>query len=181
MSEMVPVESLRFSNMEKVADLTMQGNNPTDIAKKLNLKRKDVLELQADYRIALSQDSQARDMARDHLNMMVKHYDSLIKQFYLLIEDMDELKWSHYVAGQRNNALKAIADLEAKRLDALQKAGLLESEDMGDELAAMEEKQEILISILRNDLCPDCKAKVAYKLAQVSGKAEVISSEVVDG
>jgi hypothetical protein len=180
MSDIVAVSSVRFQTMEQVADLTMQGMNPTEISKQTGIQRKEVLELQADYRAALSQDSQARDMARDHLNMMVKHYDKLIKQFYVLLEDMEELKWTHFVAGQRNNALKAIADLEAKRLDALQKAGLLESGDLGDELAEMEEKQEILIGILRNDLCPDCKARVAYKLAQVSGQAETISAEVVE-
>lgn len=175
-----PVESARFELMEQVIDLDMDGYTELQIAKKLNIRRKDVLELLKDYRHALSQDMLARDLARDHLHKMVKHYDRLIRRYNDLIADIDGLNFNHQVAGQKNSALKAIADLEAKRLDALQKAGLLEAGDLGDELADMEEKQQIVVDILRNDLCKACKEKVAYKLSQVSGRAEVISSEVVD-
>lgn len=178
---LAPVESTRFELMEKVIDLDIDGYTETMIAKKLNIKRKDVLELLADYRAALSQDMLARDLARDHLHKMVKQYDRLIRRYNELINDIDSLHFSHQVAGQKNAALKAIADLEAKRVDALQKAGLLESGDLGDELVEMEEKQAIVVDILRNDLCDACKQKVAYKLSQVSGRAEVISSEVIEG
>lgn len=176
----VSVESNRFEQMEKVAEMTFQGHSATAISKQLNLKRKDVIALQEDYRTALANDGEARDMARDHLYQMVKHYDSLIKKFYDLVNEIDELPFSHQVAAQKNAALKAVAELEAKRLDALQKAGLLESAELGDELADMEEKQAILIDILKNDLCPECRNHVAYKLGKVTGKAETISVEVVE-
>lgn len=173
----VPVESHRFESMEQVAEYTLMGYSATAIAKETGLKRAQVLTLQEDYRTALANDSEARDMARDHLNMMVKHYDSLIKKFYDLVDEIDTLGFSHQVAAQKNAALKAIAELEAKRLDALQKAGLLESAELGDELAEMEEKQDILIDILRSDLCPECQAKIAYKLSKVTGQAETIDVE----
>jgi uncharacterized protein YdbL (DUF1318 family) len=175
------IESNRFEAMEQVADLTMQGHTATAIAKELNLQRKVVLELQEDYRIALSKDGEARDLARDHLNLMVKHYDSLIKKFYDLIEEINSLSFNHQVAGQKNMALKAIADLDAKRIDALQKAGLLESSELGAELADAEEKREILIHIIREAVCDDCREKISYKIAQVTGKVEVIDAEVISG
>lgn len=170
----VPLESERFSNMERVADLTMQGENPTAIAKQLGIPRKEVMALVDDYRAALSNDTEARDMARDHLNMMGKHYDRLIKKFYELIEEINLLDFNHQVAAQKNAALKAIGELEAKRLDAFQKAGLLDSAELGDELAEAEEKQAIIIEILRHDLCPECQAKVAHKLSKLSGRVEVV-------
>lgn len=162
--------------MEKVAALTMEGLTPTAIAKQLGLKRVLVLELQEDYRVALANDLEARDIAKDHLHKMVKHYDYLISRFYALIRDIDSLSFSHQVAGQKTSALRSIADLEAKRLDALQKAGLLESSELGDELADMEEKKEILINILRNDLCRSCQSKVAEKLTKVTGQVEVMAT-----
>lgn len=174
-----PIESDRFEMMEKVADLTMHGHTATAISKQLGIQRKEVMLLQEDFRIALSKDGEARDLARDHLNMMVKHFDSLIKKFYDLVNEIDTLEFGHQVAAQKNAALKAIADLEAKRVDALQKAGLLDSAELGDELAEAEEKREILISILRDDLCSDCKSRVAHKLAQVTGQAEVIEATVI--
>jgi len=176
----VPVESGRFELMEKVVDLWSESKTELQIARELGIQRKVVLELLGDYRAALATDPMARDMARDHLAKLITHYDKLIRKFYSLVRDLEDINFNHQVAGQINAALKAIAELEARRLDLIQKAGLLESGDLGDELAAMEEKQDIVMDILRNDLCTDCKQKVAYKLSQISGKAEVISSEVVD-
>lgn len=179
----VPVEGERFQTMEKAANLAMHGKSEFQIAKELGLRRVEVKSLLEDYRAALANDNQARDMARDHLNMMGKHYDNLIKKFYDLLDELNELSFTHNVAGQKNAALKAIAELEAKRLDAFQKAGLLDSADLGDELIEMEEKHEILVNILQDDLCPDCRMKVAHKLTQVTGKVQPIAEydvEVVD-
>lgn len=175
----VATDSFRFEEMEQVAELTLKGHSATAISKSLGIPRKEVLTLQEDYRIALSNDSEARDMARDHLNQMVRHYDILITKFYELIDDIDSLDFGHQVAAQKNATLRSIADLEAKRLDALQKAGLLESADLGDELADAEEKREILIDIIQNEVCPSCKMKIANKITQITGKVEavVISDE----
>lgn len=175
----VPVESERFETMEKVADLFMEGMNETQIARDTGLQRKVVKELLDDYKTALSNDMEARDMARDHLVMMGKHYDRLIAKYYDLIQDIDTLSFNHQVAGQKNAALKAIAELEAKRLDAFQKAGLLDSAELGDELAEMEEQREIILNILRNELCASCKQKVATQIARISGQVEVIDAEVI--
>lgn len=178
----VSVESARFEQMESVAELTMHGHSATAIAKQLNIPRKEVILLQEDWRVALSNDIEARDMARDLLNQMGKHYDDLIVKFYSLVEDIDMLSFNHQVAAQKNATLRSIADLEAKRLDAYQKAGLLESAELGDELAEAEEKQNIIIDILTNDLCEVCKPNIAYKLSKLTGKVEpieYIEAEVV--
>jgi len=177
----VQIDSDRFERMEQVADLTMQGHTATAISKQLGIQRKEVLLLQEDYRAALSNDHDARDLARDHLNQMVKHYDSLIKKFYDLVEEINLLSFNHQVAGQKNLALKAIADLEAKRVDALQKAGLLEANDLGDELAEREEREDIIIDILENDLCEVCLNNISPKLIRLTGKVPevVVEGEVI--
>jgi len=165
--------------MEQVADLSMTGSNPTQISKQTGIKRAVVVELLEDYRIALAQDTAARDMARDYLNQMVKHYDKVIKKLYETVDDIDDLNFNHQVAGQKVAALKAVAEIDAKRLDALQKAGLLDSAELGDELAEMEEQRDLLMEILREDLCSNCKPVVLRKLSQISGRAEVLDVEVV--
>lgn len=176
----VSVESERFENMELVAEWKFKGYNDTQIAKQLAIPRKDVKVLWQDYQTALSNDAEARDMARDHLFQMVKHYDSLIKKFYELVDEIDTLSFNHQVAGQKNATLKSIAELEAKRLDLLQKAGLLESAELGDELAEMEEKKDILVSIIRDNLCDACRAKVASKISEVTGQAEPVKTYDVE-
>lgn len=175
----VSVESNRFEMMEKVAEKSMKGLSATAISKDLGIPRKEVVALQEDYRTALANDAEARDMARDHLNMMVKHFDRLIKKLYELVEDIDSLDFGHQVAAQKNAALRSIADLEAKRLDALQKAGLLDSAELGDELAEAEEKREILINIIREEVCPACRIKIANQIARVTGRVETVDAEVI--
>jgi hypothetical protein len=55
----------------------------------------------------------------------------------------------------------------------MQKAGMLSDAAMGDELAAMEEKHEILIGILKKVSagCNRCKMEVARELGQGHRKA----------
>lgn len=163
------VESDRFELMEKVAERTMKGLGPRIIARELNLTQVEVKNLQQDYRDALTNDQEARDMARDYLNMMVKHYDSLIHKFYDLIDDMDTLDWNAAAAAQKAGALKAIAELDAKRVDALQKAGLLDSAELGDEIAKFEEEKALVLSVL-TDLCTVCAPKVADRINRLQGK-----------
>jgi hypothetical protein len=69
-----------------------------------------------------------------------------------------------------------IADVEQKRIDMLQKAGLLENNEMSAQLLETERKQEILMSILKEvtSECNHCKMEVAKRLSEVTGKVEPI-------
>lgn len=167
-------ESDAFQMMEKVADGLMMGKTEYAVAKELGIKRVEVISLHNQWKEMLAADNMASDIARDHLNKMVKHYDRLINESYKILADLKDERFTHQIAAQMNATLKNIADYEARRVDALQKAGVLEGADLGDELAAMEEKHHILIEILRNDLCPDCQKSVATKLQKVTNQVEVI-------
>jgi hypothetical protein len=177
MTDLIPYNSDNFDLMDRVAQLTMQGKQPTTIAKELDLKRTEVLNYQQQWRELLADDKQAHEQARDQLNQMVKHYDHLIAKSYELLEDLATLSFSHQVSSQINNTLKNISDYEKFRVDALQKAGMLEGADLGDELADMEHKQSILIDILRNNLCEVCQPVVAARLREVTGQVESIRVE----
>ncbi len=136
--------------MDEVIALKLTGLSETVIAKQTGLQRKVVIELVNQWKDIMVNDNSARDAARDHLNQMVKHFDLLIKRYYDLLNDLKYEDFGHQVAAQINSALKQIADLEVKRVDALQRAGLLDAAELGDEMVEMEEKQAILIEILRN-------------------------------
>lgn len=178
------LESIEYdATMERIVELDLQGLNPTQIAKETGLQRKVVVRQLEEVRVAWQNDAEARDLARDHLNKLVKHYDVLIKKFYELLDDLETLQFNDRVAGQRNAALKAVAEMEGKRVDALQKAGLLESAELGDEIAQWEEEKQEILSILKN-LCPVCRAKVGARIAALNGEnipeeGEVVVAEIV--
>ena len=135
------------------------------------------------WRDMLARDMDARDVAKDYLNKLVVHYDQLIQKSYDNLDELNGLVFNEKVSAQINATLKNIADFEKVRTDLLQKAGILDANDLGDELAEREEREALLLSILRNDLCDDCKEIVRDKLTQLTGHVQgtVVESEVING
>lgn len=166
-----------FEQMEKVWHLNAQGKSELAIARQLGIKRTEVVSHLTQYRHMLANDRLAQDVARDYLNQMVDHYNMLIDKSYNLLNDLNDMPLTHQLGSVINATIKTIADLDAKRVDLLQKAGLLEGAELGDELAESERKQEIILDILRNDLCEKCQGVVARRLSEISGQAEVVKSE----
>lgn len=185
MSDLEVYDAARFENMERVASLHLKGENYTAIAKQTGLKRKEVLALIQEWKDTALADQAARDRAADALNSMDEHYNILIKKLWEVVDEVESMlnaNASHQLIAQKTSALKSIAELEAKRVDTLQKAGLLDAADMGDEMAQMEEKQAVLIGILRevSGECPKCRTEVARRLGQVTGRAEEMRVTVVN-
>lgn len=157
--------------MDKVATRLMQGKSELAIARDLGIKRVEVIQYRDLWKQKVQSDMESTDSARDHLNKMVHHYDSLIGESYKILEDLKGMSFDEKVAAQMNTTIKNISEYEKVRVDLLQKAGLLDG-NLGDEMADMEEKQAILIDILRNDLCPACRQTVATKLQRVTNVVE---------
>jgi hypothetical protein len=74
--------------------------------------------------------------------------------------------------------LKMIADIEGKRIEMLQKSGLLENQQIADQVLEMERKHEIIIAILRKvtEKYPEAAEYVRQEIAKVTG--EVVGTVV---
>lgn len=183
MSELAIIDSDAFKFIEDVADLAVRGKTEYQIARALGVKVIEARTAMEQWKDIIARDMDARDAAKDYLNKLVVHYDKLIDEAYKNLDDLKGLTFDEKVSAQINSTLKNIADFEKVRTDLLQKAGILDAHDLGDELAEREEREAMIISILQNDLCDDCKETVRDKLTQLTGKVQgtVIESEVVDG
>ena len=168
------IDSDAAQQMLDVAELAGKGWKPMHISKKLGIPFAAVKKNIELWEEILRNDIQSRDAARDYLNRMVSNYDDLIKKAHDNLDELDTLGFDEKVSAQKNATLKNIADFEAKRVDALQKAGLLDAHDLGDELAEREEREAKLIQILRDDLCQDCQMVVASKLKALTNQVEVV-------
>lgn len=161
--------------MQQVVELYIKNENPTAIARQLGIPRKNVLDHIDDWRRGAVGTELMKDRVEELIATMDEHYSSLIRKYYEIIDEVDSTSESNAaMIAQKANAIKGIAELERQRIDMLQKSGLLEAADMGDEIAKMEEKHAILIDILKNDLCDVCKPTVMQKLSQVTGRPTVI-------
>lgn len=168
------VESPRFEEMQQVVELYVQNVNPTEIAKRLGIRRVDVLNHVEDWKTSASGMDVMKDRVETLIASMDEHYSTLIRKAYEIIDEVDRLANSDketmtrsQMLSQKKGALDLIAKLEKDRIDILQKSGLLEIDHLGEELAQMEEEKAIILDILQNDLCPACKPKVMAKLGAV--------------
>jgi len=166
---------LHIEEVNKVAAEYIKGKDASAISKELDIPRNRVLNLLNEWREMIANNEAVRIRAREALAGADQHYNHLIRQAYEVIEDANTM--SNLTA--KTTAIKLIMDIEGKRIDMLQKAGLLENKELADQLLEAERKQEILIKILKevSGECPRCRNEVARRLAQASGQEEVITVE----
>lgn len=164
-----------IDEVNKVAAEYIKGNDPSAISKNLDIPRNRVLALLNDWREMIANNEAIRSRAREALAGADQHYNHLIKQAYEVIEDAN----TSTNLGAKTTAIKLIMDIEGKRIDMLQKAGLLENKELADQLLETERKQEILVKILKEVAgeCSKCRNEVARRLAQISVEDGVVPIE----
>lgn len=185
---LMPYESPRFEEMEKVVDLYVKNVNPTRIAKELGIRRVDVL----DHIDTWKSSAVGMDVMKDRVETLIagmdEHYSRLINDAYSIVDEVDKIDRNDkretmtrsQMLSQKRAALDLIAKLEKDRIDILQKSGLLEIDSLGEELAQMEEEKQVILGILQDDLCQHCKPTVMSKIGRMlsdNAKGEVILSE----
>jgi hypothetical protein len=143
----------------------LKGKAPQEIAKELQLSPAIVSGALREWRTMASNSEAIKSRALQALSNADRHYDKLIKEAYRILVDAEAAG----ALGQRVSSLKIIADMEAKRIELLQKAGMLEDSDVAKRNAEMERKQKVLISILQETVgtCKVCRPKVMSRLSEV--------------
>ena len=72
---------------------------------------------------------------------------------------------------------KTFLDIESKRIDMLQKAGLLENKELAEEMVEIERRQEVLVGILRDIASehPEVRDIIMQRLSAIAKEGEVIT------
>ena len=163
MSELIE----HMEEVNRVASEYIKGFNESEISKELDIPRARVSTLLREWKTMASNSEAVRARAREALAGADQHYSKLIKQAYEVIEEATTT--SNLSA--KTGAIKLVLDIETRRIEMLQKAGLLENKELSDQLLETERKQELIMSILKDvsGSCPVCKPKVLSGLAEVSG------------
>lgn len=167
---------LHLDEVNRVASEYVKGSTEIQISKSLDMPRTRVVKLLDEWRGMIANNDAIRARAREALATADQHYNRLIQKAYEVIDAAD----SQSELGEKSKAIKLILDIENKRIEMLQKAGLLENKEIAEELMAMENKQEILVKILRevSGKCDKCKVEVSKRLADVAKPEEVITINV---
>jgi hypothetical protein len=112
--------------------------------------------------------------AKEALAGADQHYSSLIKKAYEVIDVAD----NNSNLGAKTQAIKLIADIESKRLEMLQKAGLLDNKEIAEQIIEMERKHDILIKILKDIATthPEIREEIMKRLSEIQTEVVVIDN-----
>lgn len=161
----------RWERINRVVDIFLKGTtNPTIIAKETGFKRTEVQEYLNEWRTVIHSDRMVQNRAREALAGADRHYSMLIEEAWDVVKQSD----AQGSLPQKTAGLKLIADIQQKQMDMLQKAGLIENNEMADQILETERKQELLVRVLREVVsqCDHCRKEVFTRLSEVTGKAE---------
>jgi len=157
-----------LDTVNKVVGEYLKGNDPTKISKQLDIPRTKVAALIKEWQVMASDNSAIRARAKEALAAADEHYSRLISQAY---EVIDEATTTANL-GAKTNGIKLVMDLESKRIEMLQKAGLLENKELAEEMLEIERRQDILMGILKDVAAehPEIRDKIMKKLSEASEK-----------
>lgn len=174
----------RYVEMDRVVTAMLKGeNNATRISRELDMPRTRVLEYMDEWRKIAANDENIREKAKGAVLNLNQHYDLLIKELHANSEEMQ--KRGDYKGS--TTALKSAGDLEAKRQEALQKAGLLDDGAMADQMVELEERLEqmkqLMVQVASKN--PAVKQQIQEGLKAIFGQAPAVPytrpSETNDG
>ena len=175
MNELIPVQEIQ--RQDEIYRLWLQGNrNATSIAKILGMKRADVLYFIEQAKEIARNDEETRARAKEALHEADAAFNMVIERSWETVEQTD----TNADYKTKATLLKNIADIEGKRVEMLQKAGLYDDAALGDELAAMEEKAEAIKELLKQvaQEYPETRVVIMKGIRRIFGQVEGI---VTDG
>jgi len=171
MSDSQLVEHL--DEVNRVVEEYLKGNDPTVISKQLAIPRTRVVQLINEWKVMASANEAIRARAKEALAAADTHYSKLISRSY---EVIDEASMTNNL-GAKTAAIKLVMDIESKRIDMLQKAGLLENKELAEEMMEIERRQEVLVSILKDIASeyPQVRDEIMRRLSSFAKDNEVIT------
>jgi hypothetical protein len=160
--------------VNSVATEYLKGLDATQISKELDIPRQKVLSLLGDWREMAASNQAIHARAKEALAGADQHFSGLIKKAYEVIDVAD----TNSNLGAKTQAIKLIADIESKRLEMLQKAGLLDNKEIAEQIIAMEKKHDILIGILKDIASehPEIRHEIMTRLSNIQTEVIIIDS-----
>lgn len=157
-----------LDQVNKVVGEYLKGSDPTKISKELAIPRTKVTALIKEWQTMAADNTVIRARAKEALAAADEHYSRLISKAYEVIDEattISDLK-------TKNGSIKLVMDLESKRIEMLQKAGLLENKELAEEMLEIERRQEILMQILKDIATehPEVRDKIMRRLSDASSK-----------
>jgi ElaB/YqjD/DUF883 family membrane-anchored ribosome-binding protein len=162
-----------LDKVNKVVGEYLKGSDASKISKELAIPRQKVMEYLSEWKQMASANDAIRARAKEALAAADEHYSRLISKTYEVIDDATTNGDLRSKAG----GIKLVMDIESKRIEMLQKAGLLENKELAEEMMEIERKQDVLKQILMDIGAehPEIRDKIMRKLSDIAKSGETIT------
>lgn len=164
---------------ETVGRLYLQGQTATQIAKTLDAPRAQVVSAIEDFRSLLRRESES---AIDIRNRLVDIMFEADESFRMVIDEAWRTANDADNAGELKTkvaALKLVESSTKNRSDLVQRVGVGQDEDIIDQINDTEERQQILIQLLKEirEEYPEVAEIIATRLSQIQSEVEAVTIE----
>ena len=162
-----------LDEVNRVVEEYLKGSDPTRISKDLAMPRTRVVAHLDEWKRMASDNTVIRARAKEALAAADAHYNKLINKAYEVIDDATTTA----NLNAKTAGIKLVMDIESKRIDMLQKAGLLENKELAEEMVEIEKRQEVLVGILRDiaSTHPEVRDLIMQRLSAIAKEGEVIT------
>lgn len=161
-----PRDAEWFKKQNAIVDDFLKGNtNYTDLAKRHSIKRADAIIMLDEWKQYVRSDKSFKEMGRERLHEMDRHYGLIIQEMWDSHQDLKDSGEFHKAA----TVLKMISEVEAKRQDALQKAGMYDDGELADMVMETERKTQAIAEFLMKLAAdyPELKPKIIEALKKI--------------
>jgi len=164
---------------ETVGRLHVQGMNETEIAKNLNVQRKDVVLALRDWRALLKHNSETATDIRDRMLDILYEADESFRMVVKSAWDIVEEASNSGQLGAKTNALKLVESSTKSRADMLQKSGISQDDEIVEQMNEQERRQEILVGILKKARTqfPEAAEFISRELNKIQSEVEAVEIE----
>jgi hypothetical protein len=173
--ELEPIDQYG-QEMEQVVNELLKGElNATNISRTTGIKRAQVVEYIAAWKMIAQNDKSIQARARENLVEMDKHYSLIMKEQWALVDDMETPR------AVKATLLKNIADVEKARQDTLQKAGYYDNTGIADEVVKMEELATKIKEFLKEvtKKYPETTVFIMEGIKKIYNEEPTIEGEVI--
>jgi hypothetical protein len=178
--ENIAAESKWVKQQNAVFDDYAKGEqDPTKLAKKHGITRAQAIQMVDEVKAYMRSSGIFKELAKERLGEMDYHYSLLMKKGHNAVEELEANgNWDKVPA-----ALKVIGDLESKRQETLQKAGVYEDYEVGDMLAEAEAKVAAVSDLLKRVIAqfPETKTMIITGLRDIQDPDRLPDPEVIEG
>lgn len=177
MDELEAMAEFERDTAAEVIRLLAEGKTAGEVSSRTAVPPRKQREIKQAWYAMLSDPRYAEGRSKQLIGEIDEQYSSLIRDLYLVIDEADNAPSPDYKT--KKEALKEIANIHKMRAEIFLKAGLINKDSIGDDIAMITEKLDAMKEIIKKvaKAYPPARQMIEEEIAVYEGR---VTSKRVD-